>query len=342
MYFMADLVIKSDKVNEKVNEKVRCTSCTEVSCFFNKLMEKSFMDNVTVLPQTSQVLINFTRIRDRRTKRSEFREASKHLISELFNMALNTLPITTKKVVTRVGEKFYGIESDYKVCIVPILRAGKSMQSLAEEKYKSIKVFDTLIQRDEVTSKPVAFKSWYTPDILNRKVILFDPMLATGGSALSAINDLIDYGVKESNIIFVNLVSCPEGLSNINIKYPNLKIITGHVDGGLNKNNYIIKYGLGDFGDLYYGTDNGYDLIRYILDDAKIKEKYKISDIKEDLFIDDCLKIQHGLYDQYQILMENKNRNWREDIKLAELKRQLKDPKFVYEQALKKSEWYKD
>jgi len=78
-------------------------------------------------------------------------------------------------------------------------------------------------------------------------------MLATGGSAIKAIEVLLDHGVREESILFVNLICCPEGISAIVKKFPKIRIITGQIDQGLNEQKYIIP-GLGDFGCRYFGT----------------------------------------------------------------------------------------
>ena len=85
-------------------------------------------------------------------------------------------------------------------------------------------------------------------------VILVDPMLATAGSAKRAIAALLDNGVAEENIMFINLISCPEGLRNLDEAYPKVKVLTCTVDRELNENKFIVP-GLGDYGDRYYGTE---------------------------------------------------------------------------------------
>jgi uracil phosphoribosyltransferase len=84
-------------------------------------------------------------------------------------------------------------------------------------------------------------------------VILLDPMLATGGSALAAIGHILRKGVSERQIIFTNVISCPEGISAVMKKHPEVTLVTGWVDKRLNKISYILP-GLGDFGDRYLGT----------------------------------------------------------------------------------------
>ena len=91
-------------------------------------------------------------------------------------------------------------------------------------------------------------------DIDQRYVFILDPMLATGGSAIETIRQLKKRGVAEDKIIFINLVSAPEGIDAVLTSFPGIRIITAEVDEGLNERAYIIP-GLGDFGDIYFGTD---------------------------------------------------------------------------------------
>ena len=92
-------------------------------------------------------------------------------------------------------------------------------------------------------------------DIHERHVILLDPMIATGGSAIKAIEVLRQHGVREENIIFLNIIACPEGIANVLNACPSVKIVTTWVDDKLNDNKYILP-GLGDFGDRYFGTED--------------------------------------------------------------------------------------
>jgi uracil phosphoribosyltransferase len=114
-----------------------------------------------------------------------------------------------------------------------------------------------LCQRDESHPDKAAklFYSKFPRDIAELEyVILVDPMLATGGSAMLAIETLIKEGVKEERILFLNVVSCPEGLDALTKHYPKIQIVTAAVDSHLNEDKYIVP-GLGDFGDRYYSTE---------------------------------------------------------------------------------------
>ena len=119
---------------------------------------------------------------------------------------------------------------------------------------KKIRIGHILIQRNEETAAPIFFKEWLPEDIHERFVFILDPMLATGGSVIETIKRLKERGVTESRIIFINLVSAPEGIEAVLTAYPDIKIITAEIDEGLNDRAYIIP-GLGDFGDMYFGTD---------------------------------------------------------------------------------------
>jgi uracil phosphoribosyltransferase len=112
-----------------------------------------------------------------------------------------------------------------------------------------------LIQRDESTSEklPNLFYSKLPSDIATRNVLICDPMLGTGGSVKMAISVLQKAGVSPSRIIFLNLLSCPEGIKAVHEDYPDVTIVTGTIDEALNEHKYITP-GLGDLGDRYYGT----------------------------------------------------------------------------------------
>lgn len=97
------------------------------------------------------------------------------------------------------------------------------------------------------------FYSKLPKDISTRTVLLLDPMLATGGSAIRAIQELVLVGVPQPSIIFVNLIASPEGLENVCRAFPDVRIVTGAIDVGLDEQKYIVP-GLGDFGCRYFGT----------------------------------------------------------------------------------------
>lgn len=113
-----------------------------------------------------------------------------------------------------------------------------------------------LIQRDEssATKEPKLLYTKLPSDIRDRDVIVVDPMLATGGSILLAIEQLKRVGVREERIVFLNVVCAPEGLKRLFDRFPRVRVVTAAVDEGLNKDKFIVP-GLGDFGDRYFGTN---------------------------------------------------------------------------------------
>ena len=100
---------------------------------------------------------------------------------------------------------------------------------------------------------PKLYYSKLPPSIGEQTVLLLDPMLATGGSAIAAIDVLVDAGVPPERIVFVNLVCCPEGVRKMYATYPAVRIVSAALDSHLNDKSYIMP-GLGDFGDRYFGT----------------------------------------------------------------------------------------
>ncbi|CAG7848156.1 Uracil phosphoribosyltransferase Short=UPRTase; AltName: Full=Pyrimidine-degrading protein 16; AltName: Full=UMP pyrophosphorylase; AltName: Full=Uracil catabolism protein 6 [Serendipita indica DSM 11827] len=220
--------------------------------------------NVITLKQTAQLEALYTIIRDKTTSRGDFIFYSDRIIRLLtllvesalwlFNMVeegLNHLPIVPKTVMTPTGVEYNGVGFEGRICGVSILRAGEAMEAGLREVCRSVRIGKILIQRDEQTALPKLFFSKLPDDIATRYVLLLDPMLATGGSAKKAVEVLKEAGVAEDRIIFINLISSPEGLKTFCSSFPLCRVITGWVDKGLNDKKYIIP-GLGDFGERRY------------------------------------------------------------------------------------------
>ncbi|KAJ3738965.1 uracil phosphoribosyltransferase-domain-containing protein [Lentinula detonsa] len=207
--------------------------------------------SVFTLPQTAQLEALYTIIRDKDTSRGDFLFYSDRIIRLLVEEGLNHLPVVKKTVTTPTGSTYVGVGFEGKICGVSILRAGEAMEAGLREVCRSVRIGKILIQRDEETTQPKLFYSKFPQDIAKRYVLLLDPMLATGGSAIKAVDVLMENGVPEDRIIFINLISSPEGLRTFSEKFPRLKVITGWIDQGLNEKAYIIP-GLGDFGERRY------------------------------------------------------------------------------------------
>ncbi|KAF2669190.1 uracil phosphoribosyltransferase [Microthyrium microscopicum] len=209
--------------------------------------------NVTILPQTPQLIALLTMIRDKKTQRADFIFYSNRIIRLLVEEGLNHLPTVEQAITTPVGRSYAGVKFEGKICGVSIMRAGEAMEQGLRDCCRSVRIGKILIQRDEETAKPKLFYDKLPTDIADRWVLLLDPMLATGGSALMAVDVLKGKGVPEEHILFLNLIASPEGAGNFAKLCPKVRVVTAFVDQGLDEKNYIVP-GLGDFGDRYYTT----------------------------------------------------------------------------------------
>lgn len=200
---------------------------------------------------------NLAVIRDKKSDCEKFRGALKRIAYCLFYEAAKTLPLTEKKVETPLTKTVCKVfDSKAQIIIAPILRAGLIFCEVAQELLPMANVHHIGMYRDEKTLEPV----WYydkrkeiQKDKSKVHVIILDPMLATGNSGVDAINNFIQKGVLEKNITFVSLISSPEGVSRMNSKFPQVKIITSALDEKLNSKGYILP-GLGDAGDRIFNT----------------------------------------------------------------------------------------
>ncbi|KAK0651965.1 uracil phosphoribosyltransferase-domain-containing protein [Cercophora newfieldiana] len=208
-------------------------------------------DTVTILPQTPQLIALLSIIRNKNTDRGDFIFYSNRIIRLLVEEGLNHLPTVEHTVTTPVGRPYDGLLFQGKICGVSIMRAGEAMEQGLRDCCRSVRIGKILIQRDEETAQPKLFYDKLPEDIADRWVLLLDPMFATGGSAIMAVEVLMSRGVPEERILFLNLIASPEGIKNFATKFPKLRVVTAFVDQGLDEKNYIIP-GLGDFGDRYY------------------------------------------------------------------------------------------
>ncbi|WP_342380669.1 uracil phosphoribosyltransferase [Myxococcus stipitatus] len=216
--------------------------------------EAPFGHNLHLLPQTNQLRALHTVIRDRHARREDFVFYSGRIIRMLIEEGLNLLPFEPHDVETPVGRKYPGLRFASEICGVSIARAGESMEAALRVACPSIRIGKILIQRDKVTKLPHLYYSALPPDIAKRHVLLLDPMLATGGTALAAIQVLLDRGVAEEHIIFVTLIAVPQGIAAVTRRYPRVKVVTSSIEERLNEHAYMLP-GIGDFGDRYFGTD---------------------------------------------------------------------------------------
>jgi uracil phosphoribosyltransferase len=218
--------------------------------------------NLVVL-QSRALTALFTVIRDEETEQAEFSAAADRLMRLLAEEGLTHLPGVRERTVRTPVGVYSGLSSPLSapgysgVTAVSIVRAGDALLEAVRRVQPGISAGKILIQRDEASAgkEPKLFYVKLPLHIAGRQVLLVDPMLATGQSASCAIDVLLTHGVKEADIVFLNVVSCPEGLAHLARKHPAVRVVTAAVDSGLNEARYIIP-GLGDFGDRYFGTTN--------------------------------------------------------------------------------------
>ncbi|KAI8018695.1 hypothetical protein LOK49_LG04G03537 [Camellia lanceoleosa] len=210
--------------------------------------------NVYVIQSTFQIRGMHTLIRDCGISKHDFVFYSDRLIRLVVEHGLGHLPFTEKQVVTPTGSMYTGVDFCKKLCGVSIIRSGESMENALRACCKGIKIGKILIHRDGDNGKQLIYEK-LPKDISERHVLLLDPVLATGNSANQAIELLIQKGVPESHIIFLNLISAPEGIHCVCKRFPSLKIVTSEIDVALNEEFRVIP-GMGEFGDRYFGTDD--------------------------------------------------------------------------------------
>ncbi|RMY47958.1 hypothetical protein D0863_15506 [Hortaea werneckii] len=194
------------------------------------------MERVTCANIPSLLPITCSMIRSKTTNRADFIFYSNRINRLLVEEALNHLPVLPSTITTPVaGRTYAGVKFEGKICGVSIMRAGEAMEQALRECCRSVRIGKILIQRDEETSRPRLFYDKLPEDIRDRWVLLLDPMLATGGSALMAIDVLLGKGVPEERILFLNLIASPEGAANFAQRYPKVRIVTAFVDEGLDE-----------------------------------------------------------------------------------------------------------
>lgn len=198
-----------------------------------------------------------TKIRDKNCTTKDYVMCSNRLLRLLAEEGLALAPGGKEQIINTPLGPYRGWESKdpEKCCAVSIIRSGDILLEAVLQCVPGIAVGKILIQRDEThpLKLPKLFYCKLPPDVAERTVLLVDPMIATGGSANMALRELIKRGVKEENVIFVNVIACPEGIRALQKKYPGVRVVTTCIDPLMDGNKYI-KPGLGDFGDRYYST----------------------------------------------------------------------------------------
>nr|XP_018681075.1 PREDICTED: uridine kinase-like protein 3 isoform X4 [Musa acuminata subsp. malaccensis] len=187
--------------------------------------------NLSVIQSTFQIRGMHTLIRDAKTTTHDFIFYSDRLIRLVVEHGLGHLPFKEKQVITPTAVKVW------KMLCGHVVKASRSGRSLFIGKVIML-IYHNLPK-----------------DIEDRNVLLLDPILGTGNSAVQAISLLLQNGVQESNIIFLNLISAPQGVHVVCKRFPRIKIVTSEIEFGLNEDFRVVP-GMGEFGDRYFGTDD--------------------------------------------------------------------------------------
>lgn len=203
------------------------------------------MGNVNIINHPL-VKHKITLMRDEKTGTREFRILVEEVAMLMGYEAMRDLPTEDVEVKTPITTRKLPMLCGKKLAIVPILRAGLGMVSGLLALVPSAKVGHIGLYRDEVTHEPHEYYCKLPDRINERLVIVCDPMLATGGSAIQAVDFLKDKGCK--NIKFMCIIAAPEGLDALRTAHPDIDIYVGNLDEKLNEDAYIVP-GLGDAGD---------------------------------------------------------------------------------------------
>ncbi|MCL2034313.1 MAG: uracil phosphoribosyltransferase [Oscillospiraceae bacterium] len=209
------------------------------------------MDNKPIIFNHPLIQHKLSLVRDKRTGSKEFRELISEIAMLMCYEATRDLSLEEVNVETPMGPAHTKVIAGRKLACVPVLRAGLGMVDGILNLIPAAKVGHIGIYRDHETHRPVEYYCKLPADIQERDVIVLDPMLATGGSAVDAIGMIKDKGV--TSIKFMCIIAAPEGLRALVSNHPDVQIYCAALDERLDENKYIIP-GLGDAGDRIFGT----------------------------------------------------------------------------------------
>ena len=208
------------------------------------------MENVTYIDHPL-VQHKISMLRKKTTGTNEFRTLVEEIATLMGYEALRDLPLEDVEVETPIETCRTPMLAGKKLAIVPILRAGLGMVNGVLSLVPSAKIGHIGLYRDEETHEPHEYFCKLPNPIEQRTIVVTDPMLATGGSAVAAIDFIKQHGGK--HIKFMCIIAAPEGVKRLHEAHPDVQIYVGHLDRELNENAYICP-GLGDAGDRIFGT----------------------------------------------------------------------------------------
>ncbi|HAJ90235.1 MAG TPA: uracil phosphoribosyltransferase [Rhodospirillaceae bacterium] len=195
-----------------------------------------------------------TKMRDRDCSFSDFRSLLQKISMLMAYSATESMALTTRKITTPLIEMDAPTLVERDPVVVPILRAGLGLVDGLLDIFPDAIIGHVGLYRDEATHKPHEYLVRLPKPVpQDRQFIIVDPMLATGNSAVHAVDILIARGVAKNKISLMTLVSAPEGVRTVHAKHPDVKIFTASLDSHLNDHAYIVP-GLGDAGDRIFGT----------------------------------------------------------------------------------------
>lgn len=207
-------------------------------------------ENVTVF-QHPLIQHKISMLRSKETGTNEFRKLVEEIATLMGYEALRDLPLEDVEIETPIETCMSPMISGKKLAVVPILRAGLGMVNGILALVPTAKVGHVGLYRDHDTHEPHEYYCKLPSPIELRTILVLDPMLATGGSAVTAVNFIKEHGGR--HIKFMSIIAAPEGIERLSKAHPDVEIYCGHVDRCLNENAYICP-GLGDAGDRIFGT----------------------------------------------------------------------------------------
>lgn len=192
-------------------------------------------------------------LRDKMSTRSQFRLAAARLAEILAYEAASTIeaePVSIETPISRAS----GLVITKPIVLIPIMRSGLALLPAFLKVFTDATVGFLGMQRDEHTPKSTLYYKNIPKIVPHAQIIILEPMIATGGSAVDILNLLTEQGVRQDQIIFVSVICAPEGVSKVKHAFPDVRMIVGIQDQGITPSKFISP-GLGDFGDRFFGTD---------------------------------------------------------------------------------------